>query len=56
MLSALPPPYGADFSISADILIMLGFIAAAMLIACLRFSQAPVLERLARTLSTARRN
>lgn len=44
-----------EFSITLDILIQAGCIIAALVIACLRFSQAPVMESLASILSGGRR-
>ncbi|MDZ7736416.1 MAG: ABC transporter permease [Gammaproteobacteria bacterium] len=46
---------GAEFSILRDILVQIGCIAGALLIACVRFSQAPVMESLASILSGGRR-
>jgi ABC-2 type transport system permease protein len=47
--------FGPEFSLATDILVQVGSIIIAMVIACLRFSQAPVMENLASILSGARR-
>lgn len=46
---------GAEFSVTIDLLVQAGYIVLALATACLRFSQAPVMESLARILSTPRR-
>ena len=46
---------GAEFSLWLDILVQVGCIAGALLVACIRFSQAPVMESLASILSGGRR-
>lgn len=46
---------GAEFSVTLDLLVQAGCIAAATAVACARFSQAPVMESLARILSAPRR-
>ncbi len=46
---------GAEFSVLVDILVQVGCITGALLVACVRFSQAPVMESLASILSGARR-
>ena len=45
------PPFGAEFALYHDLLVLVGFSALALSIACYRFSQAPVFETLARMLS-----
>ncbi len=55
MLDGLTTPLGTDFTIGQDLLYMIGFTVAATGVACLRFSHAPVIETLARILSTPRR-
>lgn len=55
LLDGLPTSLGADFTIGQDLLFMIGFIVIATGIACIRFSHAPVIETLARILSTPRR-
>lgn len=47
--------FGPEFSLTTDILVQIGSIAVALLIACLRFSQAPVMENLAQVLSGTKR-
>ncbi len=46
---------GAEFSVLRDTLVQIGCIAGALLVACVRFSQAPVMESLASILSGGRR-
>jgi ABC-2 type transport system permease protein len=47
--------FSADLSVGTDIAVMAGYVTVGLLIACLRFSQAPVLEKLAKALSGSRR-
>ncbi len=54
LLRDAPERFGPDLSIGVDLAVLGGFIAVGLLVACLRFSQAPVLERLAKVLSGAR--
>jgi len=53
--SAGSGPMGAEFNLLLDISVQIGCIVAALAIACIRFSQAPVMERLASILSGERR-
>lgn len=46
---------GAEFNLWHDIVVQLGCITAALLVACVRFSQAPVMESLASILSGGKR-
>lgn len=55
LLHEVPPHFEADFPVARDLLVITGFILTALLIACLRFSQSTVMERLARILSNPRR-
>jgi ABC-2 type transport system permease protein len=48
--------FGAEFTRLQDVAVLLGFTALALIIACLRFSQAPVMENLALILSGSRRS
>ncbi len=54
MFASAPPLAGADFGIHLDIAVSAGFSAVALVIACLRFSSATVLERTARLLGQRR--
>lgn len=54
MLADMPPPYAADFPVALGIGALVAFTAAGLTVACLRFSQARLLERLAKTLSGSR--
>lgn len=55
LLEEVPPRFAADFSVLQDMAVLTGFILVTLLIACLRFSQANVLETLTRILSNPRR-
>jgi ABC-2 type transport system permease protein len=55
LLHDFPTRISADFSVIQDLVVMVSFIIVATLIACLRFSQANVMETLARILSNPRR-
>jgi ABC-2 type transport system permease protein len=55
LLEEVPPRFAADFSVLQDMTVLAGFILLTLLIACLRFSQANVLETLTRILSNPRR-
>ncbi len=48
--------FDADFPVVRDLLAMLAFVAAALAIACWRFSQAPVFEAMARVYTAAKRH
>lgn len=52
ILLDMPASFSAEFSIMQDLLFMAGFCVIAMVVACLRFSQATVMENLASLLST----
>ncbi len=54
LLPHLAGPLGSDFSAALDLGVMLGFIAVALVIACLRFSQTPVIEAFAQVLNRPR--
>jgi ABC-2 type transport system permease protein len=47
--------FGPDIPVATDVAVMLAFTAVALAVACLRFSRAPVIERLAQALSKPRR-
>jgi ABC-2 type transport system permease protein len=53
-IRASVPPFGADFAVSSDILVLIAFTAAAVGAAAIRFSQDSVAEALARWLSDGR--
>lgn len=55
MLPDAPSGFGADLSVVQDLAVMLGFVIVATAVACVRFSQAPVIETLARILSNPKR-
>lgn len=52
LLLDMPKSFSAEFSIFQDLLCMVSFCIVALIIACLRFSQATVMENLANLLST----
>jgi len=52
LLLDMPESFSAEFGIMQDLLFMGGFCVIAMVVACLRFSQATVMENLASLLST----
>lgn len=52
LLINMPETFSAEFSLMTDFLFMACFSVFALIIACLRFSQAPVMENLASILST----
>ncbi len=51
MATALPQPFGTDFTIATDLGVMAGFVAAGTALAAVRFSQSSVHETLAGLLS-----
>ncbi len=55
LLEGVPPRFDTDFPVLQDLMVTTGFILVALLIACLRFSQASLMESLARILSNPRR-
>jgi ABC-2 type transport system permease protein len=55
MMDNLQAGYQADFSISVDLTVMLLFSLIAVGISCMRFSQTPVMEKLAKVLSNPKR-
>jgi ABC-2 type transport system permease protein len=55
LLHEAPPRFGSDFPVAYDLMVLTGFILITLFVACMRFSQARVLETLARLLSNPRR-
>lgn len=51
-----PAQFRPDLSVVVDLLVMGVFVIAALVVSCLRFSQGPVLETLARVLSGTKRS
>ncbi|MGQ0657711.1 MAG: ABC transporter permease [Chromatiales bacterium] len=54
LLRDAPERFGADLTVGIDLAVLMGFIIIGLMVACLRFSQAPVFEKLAKVLSGAR--